>query len=65
MTKRLAFTEATIKRAVTAARKAGIEVNAVRVEPDGTVTVFQQGGIASPPPLDETPSHSKWLDVEA
>jgi hypothetical protein len=65
MTLRLAFTEATIKRAVAAARKAGVEVNAVRIEPDGTVTVFQQGGIASPPSPDENPAHSKWLDVEA
>jgi uncharacterized protein GlcG (DUF336 family) len=65
MTKRLAFTESTIKRAVAAARKAGVEVNAVRVEPDGTVTVFQQGGIASPQPSGETRSNSKWLDVEA
>jgi hypothetical protein len=64
MTARLAFTEATIKRAVTAARKAGVEVNAVRVEPDGTVTVYQQGGIASPSPSDENLANSKWLDVE-
>jgi hypothetical protein len=64
MTKGLAFTEATIKRAAAAARKAGVEVNAVRVEPDGTVTVFQQGSIASPPLCYDNPAKSKWLDVE-
>jgi hypothetical protein len=65
MTKRLPFSEATIKRVIVAARKAGLEVSAVRIEPDGTVTVFQQAGIASPPPSDDNPDHSKWLDVEA
>jgi uncharacterized protein GlcG (DUF336 family) len=65
MTKAVPFTEATIKRAVAAARKAGVEVNAVRVEPDGTVTVFQQGGIVLPSPSDENSATSKWLDVEA
>jgi hypothetical protein len=64
MTKRLPFTEATIRRTIAAARKAGLEVNAVSVAPDGTVTVFQQGGIASPSPSDENSATSKWLDVE-
>jgi hypothetical protein len=65
MTNRLPFTEAMVKRTIAAARKAGLEVNAVSVAPDGTVTVFQQGGIVSPSPSDENSASSKWLDVEA
>jgi len=53
-----------VKRVVSAARKAGVEVNAVRVEPDGSVTIFQNG-IEPPSPPNENPDHSKWLDVEA
>jgi hypothetical protein len=49
---------------IAAARKAGLEVSAVSIAPDGTVTVFQQG-IASSPPAGENHAKSKWLDVEA
>jgi hypothetical protein len=64
MTKPIPFTEATVRRAIAAVQKAGLAVAAVRIEPDGAVTIFQHG-IASPLPSDETPSTSKWLDVEA
>jgi hypothetical protein len=64
MSRPLPFTEATVRRAIAAARKAGLEVSAVSIAPDGTVTVFQQG-IASPPPSGENHAQSKWLDVEA
>jgi hypothetical protein len=63
MTKRLAFTESTIKRAVAAARKAGLAVAAVRIEPNGAVTIFQTG-IEPPSPSTDDPAKSKWLDVE-
>jgi hypothetical protein len=63
VTKPLPFTEASVRRAVVAARKAGIEVSALSVSPDGTVTVYQ--GIAPPQPLGENHAKSKWLDVEA
>jgi hypothetical protein len=63
VTKPLPFTEAVVRRAIAAARKAGLEVSAVSIAPDGTVTVFQQG-IASPPPSGENNAKSKWLDVE-
>jgi hypothetical protein len=64
MSRPLPFTEATVRRAIAAARKAGLEVSAVSVAPDGTVTVFQQG-IASSLPSGENRANWKWLDVEA
>lgn len=64
MSRPLPFTEAAVRRAIAAARKAGLEVSAVSIAPDGTVTVFQQG-IAAPLPSGETYAKSKWLDVEA
>jgi hypothetical protein len=63
MSRPLPFTEAAVRRAIVAARKAGLEVSAVSIAPDGTVTVFQQG-IASPSPSGEKHAKSKWLDVE-
>ena len=64
MTKRLPFSEATIRRAIVAVHKAGLSVAAVRIEPNGAVTIFQNG-IEPPSPSNETPDHSRWLDVEA
>ena len=62
MTAKLAFTEASLRRAVQGARKAGLRVIAIR--PDGTVIVDQGddtlSGLAPPLPLP-----SKWEDVEA
>jgi hypothetical protein len=50
MTKPLPFTESRVRRAIAAVRKAGLEVSAVSVSPDGTVTVYQgEVGVASPP----------------
>jgi hypothetical protein len=63
MTKRLPFSEATVRRAIAAVQKAGLAVAAVRIEPNGAVTIFQNG-IEPPSPPDENPN-SKWLDVEA
>ena len=53
-----------MRRAIAAARKEGIDVGAVSVAPDGTVTVYR-GGVAVAPPSSENPTLSKWLDVEA
>jgi hypothetical protein len=64
MSRSVPFTEASVRRAIAAARKAGLEVVAVSIAPDGTVTIFQQG-IASPPSSGENFARSKWLDVEA
>jgi hypothetical protein len=63
MTARLHFTEASIRRAVHAARKAGLDVSAVSIAPDGTVTIHS--GLASANPPSENREQSKWLDVEA
>jgi hypothetical protein len=65
VTKSLPFTEASIRRAIAAVRKEGIAVGAVAVHPDGTVTIFQQGGIAAPVLPEQNHDQSKWLDVEA
>jgi hypothetical protein len=35
------------------------------VHPDGTVTIYQQGGVAVPSQPEQNLSLSKWLDVEA
>jgi uncharacterized protein GlcG (DUF336 family) len=64
MSRRLPFTEAAVRRAIAAARKEGIEVTAVSIAPDGTVTVFKQG-LASPSHSGENHAKLKWLDVEA
>jgi hypothetical protein len=63
MTKPVPFTEATIRRAIAAVQKAGLAVAAVRIEPNGAVTIFQNG-IEPPSPSDENLGQSKWLDVE-
>jgi hypothetical protein len=39
MTKALPFTESAVRRAVNAARKVGLQVSAMGIAPDGTVTV--------------------------
>jgi hypothetical protein len=64
MTRPLPFTEASVRRAIAAARKEGLDVGAVSISPDGTVTLYR-GGVATTPPPGENPAHSKWLDVEA
>jgi hypothetical protein len=63
MTKRVPFTEAAVRRAIAAARKAGLAVAAVRIEPNGAVTIFQTG-IEPPSASADDPAKSKWLDVE-
>ncbi len=60
VTKSLPFTESAVRRAVSAARKAGMKVGAISIAPDGTVTVFE-GAALDPfarPVKDASPS--KW-----
>jgi hypothetical protein len=65
MTKPLGFTQASVKRAVDGARKAGLRVGCVAVKPDGTIQVHDTGESA-PPPLDSSAApRSKWEDAEA
>lgn len=67
MTRPLPFTEASIRRAVSAARKAGLRV--VGIQPDGTLMV--QDGENPANPLSDSPvplqasQTSKWEDAEA
>ncbi len=68
MTTRLPFTQASVKRAIAAAQKAGLRVIGIR--PDGTVMV--DGGDKpavvvpdSPPPSQTARVSSKWEDAEA
>jgi hypothetical protein len=60
MTNPLPFTEAAVRRAVNAARKAGMKVGAISIAPDGTVTVFEGEPVEPPavPIQDAVPS--KW-----
>lgn len=68
MTARLAFTQASVKRAISAAKKAGLHV--VGIRPDGTVLV-QDGDNGRPgvsdslPRIQTAPAPSKWEDAEA
>lgn len=65
MTKPLRFTQASVKRAVDGARKAGLRVGAVAVKPDGTILVHDTGE-SPPPPVDTGHApRSKWEDAEA
>jgi hypothetical protein len=65
MTKRLAFTESTIKRAVAAARKAGLDVNAVSISPNGTITVHHMPeAVARPGVETHNGSSSDWEDLK-
>lgn len=66
MTARLPFTQAAVRRAISAARKEGLRV--VEIKPDGTVVV----SVDNPrtPVLPEAPSvqnkpASEWEDVGA
>jgi hypothetical protein len=60
MTTRRPFTEGAIRRAVNAARKAGMKVGAISIAPDGTVTVFEGEPVGPPTyPIQDAPL-SKW-----
>jgi len=60
MTKPLPFTESAVRRAVSAARKAGMKVGAIRIEPDGAVTVFEGEPLDPPAAPVKDASPSKW-----
>jgi uncharacterized protein GlcG (DUF336 family) len=64
MTKPLPFTELSVRRAIAAARKEGVKVGAVKVDPNGAVTVFDESiAPAIAPTQDASPS--PWEDIEA
>jgi hypothetical protein len=64
MTKRLAFTELAIRRAIAAARKEGIDVNAVTVRSDGSITVHKSLEVPLAP-SDNEAERQRWTDIEA
>lgn len=65
MTARAAFTQASLKRAIQAAQKAGLRVKGIA--PDGTVLVYgadeKDRGISSHDKL--AADASRWLEVKA
>jgi hypothetical protein len=67
MTRALPFTEASLRRAISAARKAGLRVTGIR--PDGTVIVNDgdnpDGGIVHLSPEGQATAPSKWEDIGA
>jgi hypothetical protein len=66
MTKPLPFTEARVRRAISAARKEGIATGAVSVHPDGTITVhWGETGFALPAVVPQHAASSEWEDIEA
>jgi hypothetical protein len=64
VTKPLAFTESSVRRAIAAVHKAGLPIKATSIGPDGTVTIYHDI-VAAQPPSGENQGQSKWLDVEA
>lgn len=66
MTKPLPFTELSVRRAIAAARKEGVKVGAVKVDPNGAVTVFDERLAPSiAPTQDAVPAPPEWEDFEA
>ena len=68
MTTRLPFTQASLRRAIAAARKEGLRVAGIR--PDGTLITVNAGenppnDVAGLAPAVESAPRSKWEDVEA
>ncbi len=63
LTRALPFTEHSLRRAITAARKAGLRVTGIR--PDGTVIVHEAADLVVEPEPTEQDVPSRWEDVQA
>lgn len=64
LTRALPFTEHGLRRAIAAARKAGLRVTGIR--PDGTVVVHEAVDlVVEPAPTDQDVTPSRWEDVQA
>ena len=62
MTARLPFTELALRRAIAAARKAGLRVSGTTIAPDGTITVhYGEPGIA---PIVSPAQHAMSSEYE-
>ena len=64
MTKPLPFTEAVVRRAISAARKEGLPISATTIAPDGSITIHHQGVAPPVVPTQDVPS-SEWEDFQA
>jgi hypothetical protein len=62
LTKRLPFTQASLKRAILAAREAGLRITGIR--PDGTLLV-EDASLAADRERQNTPQDDPWKDVQA
>lgn len=60
MTKPLPFTAAAVRRAIDGVRLAGLEVRAVSVAPDGTVTVHHIAPPVAPAPVQDETADQPW-----
>jgi hypothetical protein len=63
VTKPLPFTENAIVRAVSGARKAGVKVGAVRIEPDGTITVLDASLAPAIAPTQDDREADNWANA--
>jgi hypothetical protein len=64
MTRAFPFTQASLRRAIEAARKAGLSVTGIR--PDGTLIVHEgTEAVADNFSTEQTETVSKWEDVKA
>jgi hypothetical protein len=64
VTTRLPFTEAAIRRAIAAVRKAGLPIVATKIAPDGTVRLIHDGLAPTVVPIKNATA-SKRLDADA
>jgi hypothetical protein len=64
MTRALPFTESGLRRAISAARKAGLRVTGIK--PDGTLIVHKDTDlVVDRSEIDEAGTPSRWEDVRA
>jgi hypothetical protein len=66
MTRPLPFTELSLRRAISAAQKAGLKVTAIK--PDGTLITVPVGKVFTSDDEDldvNRGDNAKWLDVQA
>jgi hypothetical protein len=66
MTRPLPFTEARVRRAISAARKEGIAAGAISIHPNGTITVHWGDQAIAPGDFRQhNGSSSEWEDIQA
>lgn len=63
MTKPFAFTAAAVRRAIAAVQSAGLPVTAVRVDPEGGITIYNTD-IAPKAGQETEPRDTSWDDFK-